>query len=208
MEMATDPTAPDRGRSPIQQAAEKAKQEVLSRRTLDVLLNTPRTEVIKPAPEAETIKGTAYRSGGWLYSPGNLAIFAAADNRLTLLSSIEGRPVKQVNQVQPELIKGSTVVIFRTAPPEDLTAIPVNRYTGQSGAWINLFTLLAPAGLTVPTGYKERYEIAWVPEESPFWPALCMDLSRPVERRIVKRKSAGQTEPDIEPETEAETETP
>jgi len=169
--MANDPTSPGRGQSPIQQAAAAAMQEVLSKTTLDALLNTSPAEVIKPTPEAETVKGSANRPGGWLYGPAQFGLFANADKRLTRLSAIEGRPLKQVEKVQPELIKGRTVLILRTAPAEDLTAIPVRRYPGQSGAWINLYSLPGPAGLTVQTGYRELYDIAWVPKESPFWPA-------------------------------------
>ena|GEM_PF-6058153 len=53
----------------------QSRQEVLSKTTLDVLHNTSPAEVIKPAPEAETVRGPANRSGGWLHGTAQFGLF-------------------------------------------------------------------------------------------------------------------------------------
>jgi len=57
------------------------------------------------------------------------------------------------------------------------------------------------------------YEIAWVPRESPFWPALVIDLGKPLESRLAKRNTqqpASDSAPDLDIELadETGTETP
>jgi len=76
------------------------------------------------------------------------------------------------------------VLVIQAASADDLTAIAVNRYIGSSSIWINLIDLLGEAGLMVKTGYRERYAAAFVPEGSPLWPGLVIDLSHSKQRRV------------------------
>lgn len=159
------------------------RTEFLSKRIHDALMNARPEDLIHPDPRAEIIKGGANPSGGWLHSPAHLELFAAADKRLTQVAELGGQVVKQVERVHAVLVKGSTVVVIQAAPSGDLSAIRVTRYDGFSAAWINLISLLGPARLLVETGYRERFDIGFVPEGSILWPGLTFDLSQPQERR-------------------------
>ncbi|HYG57730.1 MAG TPA: hypothetical protein VD902_06645 [Symbiobacteriaceae bacterium] len=44
------------------------------------------------------------------------------------------------------------------------------------------------AGLTIESGYKERFDVAYVPQGSPLWPGLVIDLSQPWDRRVDAKK--------------------
>lgn len=178
----------------LKRAAAAAKQEVLNRRAMEALLNTKPEDLIAANLDAEVIKGNARRSGCWIHAPGMVEFFAAADKRLTRVADWTTMEVKRVERVHANLVKGTKLVIIKPAPAEDLTAIPVNRY-GYS-ATFNLITLLGEAGLTVETGYRERYEVAYIPKESPLWPGLVIDLSQIKERRLephAKKSDSDQT---------------
>lgn len=168
----------------MMQAAAAAKEEILNRSTVDALLQVAPEDIIHHNPEAEVVKGTAHRSGGWLHAPAHLELFAAADRRLTRVANWAGLNVKRVERVHPKLVKGTKLLILQPAASEDLTALPVHRYAGSSSIWVNLIHLLGDAGLALETGYRERYHAAYVPKDSPLWPGLVIDLSQPQERRI------------------------
>lgn len=178
---------------------EMARREILPKSTIDALLNTRPEELISANREAEVIKGNANRSGCWITSPGKVEFFAAADRRLTRVAEWDTINVRQVEKVHAHLVPNSKLVIIKAARESDLTAIPVSRY--GSSAMFNLITLLAEHNLTVQTGYKERYDVAYVPRESPLWPALVIDLDDPQERRILPKRAAP-----VKPESTATTE--
>ena len=145
------------------------------------------------------IKGTAHRPGGWLHAPANLELFAACDRRLTRVAGWAGLNIKRVERVHPSLVRGTELLVIQAAATDDLTAVAVNRYTGSSSIWVNLINLLSNAGLTVETGYRARYVVAYVPKGSPLWPGLVIDLSQSKERRVEsgykkKKDEAGSNE--------------
>lgn len=168
----------------IKQAAAAANEEVLSRTTLETLLHVSPEDLIERNPDREVIKGTAYHSGGWQHAPAQWELFAAADKRLTRVANWAGLNTKRVERVHARLVKGTKLLIIQAASPDDLTAFPVIRYGGSSSIWINLIELLSETGLTVETGYRERYDVAYVPKGSPLWPGLVIDLSQSQERRM------------------------
>lgn len=177
----------------VREAAAAAKEEVLSRKVLETLLKVKPEDLISPDAEAEVIKGNANRSGCWVHAPAMMEFFAAADKRLTRVANWSGMHVNQVEKVQAQLIKGTKLIIIKPAPVDDLTAIPINRYA--NAAMFNLVTLLAETGLKVQTGYRERFDVAYVPKESPLWPALLIDMGKLKERRmqpVSKKEESGQ----------------
>lgn len=157
--------------------------EVLSKGVMDRLLTATEADLIDAQPQAETRKGRAKPSGGWMHAPANLHIFAMADQRLTKIARALGMQVSKVLKVQAKVLKDSRLLILRPAGPNDLTAFEVQRYSGGSGAWINLFDLLAPLGIVVDSGYRILYDAAFIPKESPLSPGLVIDLDQPKERR-------------------------
>ncbi len=172
----------------VKKAAATAIDEVINKSMADRLLGVRPEDLIAPNPQAEVVKGTARRSSAWLHSPAHLELLAIADKRLTRIAAQRGIIVNEVERVHATLIRGTRLVVIQPAGVNDLSALPVNRYEGTSSAWINLFTLLAPENLTVETGYKERFEVAYVPKGSPLWPGLVFDLGRPTGRRKTTRK--------------------
>lgn len=175
----------------VMEAVAAAKEEVLSRSTFEALINTRPEDLIAPDPDSEVIKGNARAPGGWIHSPAILDLFASADKRLTRVSDWMGMSVKRVEKVKPNLVRGTKLLILKPAKEGDLTAIPVVR-SGTS-VTINLITLLGEHGLTVETGYRERFDIAYLPKESPLWPGLFLDLADVKERRrdSSPKKAAG-----------------
>lgn len=163
------------------EAAAAAKEEVISKSALDALMNTQPEELIAPDAEGEVIKGKARPSGCWARSPALFEFCAAADKRLSLTGKWAGFEAKRIQKVQARLVPGARVVTIKPASVDDLTAIPVHRY--GSGATINLVSLLGQHELKVETGWRERYDVAFIPKGSPHWPGLFIDLNAVKERR-------------------------
>lgn len=180
-------------------AAAAAKENVLNKKSMEALLNAKPEDLISADSEAEIIKGRARQSGCWIHSPANVSLFAAAEKRLTQVAIWGGKDVKRVEKVYARLLPGTKLIIITPAPLEDLTAYPVNRHGSQTT--FNLIDLLGEHGLTVETGYRERYDVAYVPKESALWPALVIDLGQVKERRLLPttRKEAGDQPPEIPP---------
>lgn len=172
-----------------------AEAEVLSKRVLDLLLTATEADLIYAEPQAETVKGTAKPPGGWMHAPAYLQLFALADRRLTTLARASGMSATRVAKVQASLIGDSRLLLLRPAGSQDLTAFPVIRYARRSGAWVNLYDLLGPKGITVESGYRVRFDIAYVPKESLLRPGLVIDLDQPKERRLERpgKKDGSQT---------------
>ncbi len=199
--MATSDKPGSPARTDVTSTANAAKAEVLSKQTLDALLNVRPENLIAPSTDGEILKGTANRSGGWLHAPANLELFSAADHRLSRIAEPGAVSRKKVERVHCRLVPNTKLLIIKPAAANDLTALPVNRYAKSSGAWINLITLLEEAGLSVETGYRERFDAAYIPSASPLAPGLVIDLGLPLERRAepVKKSKAKAAAKKAEP---------
>lgn len=162
-------------------------EEILDQTILDVLNRTTPDQLIGVDPTKDLPKGAAYPACTWVHGPGYVELLAMADERLTRVANMKRGPneaqVNQVDKVIAKLVPGTKILTLRPAPAEDMTAVPVTRYDGQSGAWINLFALLKSAGLTVDSGYREMYLVHYMPKSSPLWPALMIDLGARKDRR-------------------------
>ena len=183
----------------IDQAAAQM-EEILDQAILDVLNKTTPDQLIGVDPAKDLPKGTAYPASTWIHGPGHVELLAMADERLTRVANMklaEGEAqVNRVEKVIAKLVPGTKILTLRPAPAEDMTAVPVTRYEGQSGAWINLFALLKSANLTVDSGYREMYLVHYMPKSSPLWPALMIDLGARKDRRLEpSRKKKQQAEP-------------
>lgn len=166
----------------VLKALAAAKEDVLNGKTMEALLKAKPEDLVGPDVEAEVLKGNANPAGGWIHSPAMMRFFAAADKRLTRVANWAGMPVKRVAKVHARLLRGTKLLIITPGNPEDLTAIPVNRRA--SAAMFNLLPLLGEAGLAVEKGYRELYDVSYVPKESSLWPALVIDLDQVKERRL------------------------
>lgn len=166
----------------IVQAAAAAKQEVLSKRLLDLVLGADPDNLISATDTAELAKGNTNGSVCDIHSPANVEFYAMADKRLGRAARDAGINVTQVERVHARLIPGSRVIVIKPAPKEDLTAYKLNRYESSSTVWVNLFPLLAQEGLALESGYKTRFDVVNIPQESKLWPGLLIDLDQPLER--------------------------
>lgn len=163
-------------------------EETLEQSAVDALNRVTRDQLLGPDPDAEAIMGTAYSSSAWVHAPGNVELLAVADDRLTRIENIEREKkslplVNQVDRVIGKIVPGTQLLALMAAPDTNLTATPVRRYDGDSSAWANHSDLLASRKLAVDTGLKQLYHVAYVPKSSPLWPALVIDLSKPLDRR-------------------------
>lgn len=189
----TDPALAER----VKKAAAEAREEVLNRSTMDALMKATPEDLIAPDPEAEVIKGATKPAHCWQYGPAMMQFGAAADKRLTKVAGWDNKKVKKVPRVHAFLLKGTKLLIIKPAHAEDHTALTVNRYRRSASAVVNLITLLSGAGLTVDTGYRERFDVTFIPRESPLWPGLLIDLGQPKEsRRVTPKKKAAIPEPE------------
>ncbi|MDB4897720.1 MAG: hypothetical protein JWN15_3982 [Firmicutes bacterium] len=206
--MATEKTNKEVPTDQVRKSGARAKQQILSRSTMDALLKATPDDLISNDPSAEVIKGNANRSGCWQHAPAQFELFAAADRRLTRVSDWAGMHVKKVERVQCTLLTGTKLLIIHPADADDLSAFPVRRY-GNSTAWVNMVSLLAESSLMVDTGWRERFDVAYIPKESALWPGLVIDLSLPKDRRQESKKKGGQAptqsaEPDTADRTTSE----
>jgi hypothetical protein len=162
--------------------------DVLDQSVLEALQNVRPEDLIGPDHQAEALKGNANPSGCWIYGPAMIEGNAQADKRFSKDAELDGNPTTKVEKAVLKLIPGTKLLVIKHAKANDLTATDVNRYTGASGFWINAFNLLGPAGLTVESGYRVRYDVAYIPKSSPLWPGLIINLGKPKERRQVGKK--------------------
>ncbi|HEY3365777.1 MAG TPA: hypothetical protein VGK74_12040, partial [Symbiobacteriaceae bacterium] len=124
----------------------------------------------------------------WVHAPAVVQLSALAYTRLGNVAAMAGLKVKVVPKVQAKIIGKAKVLLLRAAADTDRTAYEVHRYTRSAGGWVNLFELLGSYGLTVETGYRERFDVLYVPKGSPLWPGLMIDLGAPTERRLEPKK--------------------
>jgi len=164
----------------VREAAAAAQEEVLHKRMREALINSQPEDVVGVDSEGEVVKGNAQPSTGWLHSPAMMEFLATAYKRLVRAQNLAGNPANTVAKVHAKLIRGTKYLVIKPAPEEDQTAIPVKRH--GSSTFFNLIDLLGPERLAVESGYRQRYVVAWAPQESPHWPALAIDLGDPKER--------------------------
>jgi hypothetical protein len=173
--------------APVPDSAAGAMQEILDQTVIDALNKVRPDQLIGPRHDEELVKGNTHDPSAWIYSLANVQLLTQAEQRLTRIANLnrpaDAAQVGQVNRVDARLVPGTKLLILRPASDNDLTAAPIKRYRKNTGAWINLFDLLAPDKLTVDKGYQERYAVNYVPETSPLWPALVMNLDKPLERK-------------------------
>lgn len=137
--------------------------------------------------DAEYLTAAMNSPGGWMYGPAMFQFFASG---VLLLEKLGVRILgtNTVEKVRACLIDGTKHVYIVPTGSDDQNGIKVTRYSDQS--WINLVKLLAPAGIRVKSGYRERYDLTLV-EDTPVGPALFLNLAQMQERRRV-RKSTGK----------------
>lgn len=187
----------------------KAQQEQIvaaAQQAMGDALQGPRIKadmvVMNTRNDVEVVKGNTGASNGLMHSPAHLELKRIADLRLAKLSKILGKPATEVDRVRACCIKGDKKLHIWPAKENDLDAILVNRV--GSSAWINLVELLAPLGLTITTGYWERYAVEFAKEEDPVYPSLVIDLNKPLERKPEPKRKKKE---DGKPASEAKKET-
>jgi hypothetical protein len=181
----------------IRDAAAAAMEETISKSALEAVLNVDPKTLFTSEPDPDLRKGTAKGSKTWVHAPGQVELLALAASRLVKVSNQQGIPGNRIEKVQAYVIPGSKVLVIKGAPATDLTAITIRRRKKSSSVWINCFTALAKAGLTVDTGYMELYNVAYLPNNSPLWPGLLIDFGSRLDRQVEPppKKKAKKTEP-------------
>lgn len=177
------------GNTGAEQAAAAAMESVL-KQAADPVSNATTGKVTWNRLTTPYLTANMNPSGGWLFSPANLACFKSTEDDLNRLGSEVLDGIGEVNKVRACLIDGTKRVCIVPTLDSDLDGIPVNKYSEQ--VWINLASLLLPAKIRVKAGYRERYNIVRV-DNSPVGPALLLDLERRVERRRVNSSSKGKS---------------
>lgn len=169
---------------PVEKVSARAREETL-RQAATYQSNS---EIIWNNPKESVIKGLQYRSQSWVHSPARLQLMSNSDKRLTKVAEERGMTDKRVERVRVARVRGQKIIYVVPTDREDVeNGIEVKR--AGSSAFIDIITVLDPAGLTVEMGYKERYDVQYVPaEKSPVGPALMIDLSLPLERRVKTRE--------------------
>jgi len=173
----------------MKKAFAAAMRETLDEADTQALLSVRPEDRIKPDSLAEKYSANTNPSSGWMHARARLEIMAVADQRLTRIANYMEIPGDLVERVHAELIKGTKLVVVKPALPNDFSALAVTR-PGGSSAWVNLIDLLSPVNLTVKTGYKKLYTMNYVPEGSPYYPALVINLAKVLD---TKRFSASKT---------------
>lgn len=173
-------------------AAAADLSETVNKHIADLLLKAKESDLKGPTHDLEIAKGNAKPPTAWVAAPGKLELSALADKRLTRIASWAGMPVKLVPRVHARIVGESKLLLLKPAPDSDRTATPVARYEGNSGSQLNLYDLLASHGLTVATGFRERFDVFYVPQGSDLWPGLVIDLGAVKERRAVPGKKKAE----------------
>lgn len=166
----------------VQQPSVIASREVLHQHIIDAFMNVNPATLIKPKLETEAVKGNAKPAGGWLHSPAHWQFYAAVEKRLIQCAKLDRKQMTRIERVHISLIPGTQLMTIKAADSQDMTAIAVTRPSG-SGFWVNAFNLLGDAELTVEPGFRQRYTAHNIPQGSPLWPGLFIDISQPLERR-------------------------
>jgi|GEM_PF-1305291 len=180
--MKPGPTKPDAELvKKVAEAAAAAKQEVLRKSALDALMKTAPEELIAPEEDPEVVKGNAKGPYCWIKSPAMMELYAATDQRLTRVAQLAGLQVKRVPKVHARLLPGTKLVTLKPTHGEDSTGIKVVR--SGSNISINLISLLGDKELTIEHGYRELFKVFYIPEGTPHYPGLLIDLGDVLDRR-------------------------
>lgn len=141
-------------------------------------------------PDAEYLTAAMNSPGGWMYGPAMFQFFASG---VLLLEKLGVRMLgtNTVERVRACLIEGTKHVYIVPTAADDQKGIKVTRYSDQT--WINLVKLLAPAGIRVKSGCRERYDLS-LEEASPVGPALFLNLAQMQERRRVRKSSTKKSQ--------------
>lgn len=129
---------------------------------------------------AEVVKRNQKESSAWMHAAANLQLLRIAALRLDQIGRKRDK-LPLVKHVRAGLVEGTRRVVIFPTPATDPDAIPVSYYRGS--AWINLISLLGPAGIMVEPGTRELYAVGISDESSPYGPALEINLDRMLERR-------------------------
>ncbi|HEY3367188.1 MAG TPA: hypothetical protein VGK74_19200 [Symbiobacteriaceae bacterium] len=172
----------------LEEAAKAALDEVIKKRVMDLVMNATEDDLQGPDQSAEPAKGNTLEATCWVHGPAVVQLSALSYTRLRKIAELDRLKVKDVPKVTAKFIGDTKVLIIRAAAETDRTAYEVHRYKRTAGGWFNLFELLGSHGLTVESGYRERFDVLYVPKGSPLWPGLLIDLGAPKERRLEKKK--------------------
>lgn len=190
------PLSPEKAKANVagvRAAADKAMNEVIHQSLADLLMNATESDLVGKDVDVEVRKGNTVPAAVWIGAPAQWRFSALSYRRLLKVAEWMGMQVKELNGIQAQVIGNSKVVLIRPAMENDRTAYPLGRYKGSSGAAVNLAELLGAHGLFVETGYREKFDVYYVPRESALWPGLVVDLGQPKAR--VKEK-VKQEEPE------------
>lgn len=172
-------------RAEIEKIAAAALDEIIDPSVADLLKKVRPEDLVGTTPDAEVPKTTALPPTAWLESPGGLKLLAAAYTRLVRSA---GPGVKHVLRVHAHFVKGTKLLVIRPAADNDLTAYEVRRYRSSAGAAVNLSRLLLEHKTAVETGWKERFEVAYIPKGSPLGAGLFINLDAVKERTRTSKK--------------------
>jgi hypothetical protein len=136
----------------------------------------------------ESVRQTnAYSSQVWLLAPARLFLLAEAAKALVKVASLRGLPDQEITKVEVYLQKSTTRLFLFPAKGTALDAFPVTYGPGRISAEVNIRPLLQPHNLEAPQGYKLLYDV-WVDPDSPFGPALVVELKTHKQRATHRRQ--------------------
>ena len=156
---------------------------------------------IKPAPPASRESAPKLRtnendpfvqqrhqkeSGGWLSSPGRLELFAAGYWELIKVAGLRAIKAREITYVLVGNVEGEKKVYIWPTDGEDPLRIPVRRQK-DGKTTITISRSLVSWKMAIPVGTAERFDLILV-QESPWGPALMMDLANSLEKKLVPKK--------------------
>jgi hypothetical protein len=150
-------------------------------------LPDPKRKLITNTRRRNVQKGNMKDPGGWLHAPAMLEIFRTAEWKLEELTELREGARRAVERLRASRFEGDKRVYLYPTDAQDVDGIELKRYRGK--VTVNLIEFLIEGNLTVPTGYKELYDLVQVGKESPVGHALVMDLEKPRDRAPDKRKT-------------------
>ncbi|HEY3364288.1 MAG TPA: hypothetical protein VGK74_04485 [Symbiobacteriaceae bacterium] len=145
-------------------------------------------EIVFNKPDAEYVHGNESGNECKLYGPAQLRLLKVSERLLKKVYEERGSVVSRVERVRAAMVKGSETVYIIPCDKNDPEGLQILR--SAAGSNVNIITLLGPMKMTVPTGYRRKYAVIKVGEESPVGPALAFDLGKVLEQKATKKKSS------------------
>lgn len=110
-------------------------------------------------------------------------------DKLVHVTDFQEQPMNDVRKVRAATVKGERAAYLVPTHKDDPFGIPMNH--SRSGATVNLSLVLEPAGLGVPTGFKDRFlvDVVGPDDGSPVGWALKIYMHERLERAEVTRQS-------------------